>query len=359
MRTDVKIGLICGLVVAGSAIAYFAWPTHAPKTGLTSTVPPIVEDHASSGPVIVGAATPAAPSPILGPTSALAAAAPTTAPATYPASVSNLVPANTGVTPAPTAPGAPLTPGSTLVLEPENPGRSVPGTPAGTPGLATTGLGLNPPGTTLPAPGSTLGGPATPPAFGPTPPALGTGGIPTGPTLQLENTANATTYVVKAGDSFGKIAHATYGNQKAATLKAIEQANPGVDSRHLKIGQKLNLPALPTTAGTPAPTTGGLTGPGTSLVPLPTGDAPTDHAVPTTRGAKHTTHTPAATAGTAPLKNLAGTTYTVKKGDDLRKIARAVYGDERRWRQIARANRGTLADPDDLEIGMELKLPPQ
>ena len=61
-------------------------------------------------------------------------------------------------------------------------------------------------------------------------------------------------YVVKGGDSFYSIAK-EYGT----TIKAIQDANPGVDSRRLKIGQKLVLPAASATGSTlaPAPATMG------------------------------------------------------------------------------------------------------
>jgi LysM repeat protein len=48
---------------------------------------------------------------------------------------------------------------------------------------------------------------------------------------------------VKSGDSFYTIAKAN-----GTTIKAIEAANPGVDSRRLKIGQKLVLPATDSAA---------------------------------------------------------------------------------------------------------------
>lgn len=57
-------------------------------------------------------------------------------------------------------------------------------------------------------------------------------------------------YVVKSGDSFYTIAKA-----HGTTVKAIETANPGVDSRRLKIGQKLVLPAPGTGATAPTMTT--------------------------------------------------------------------------------------------------------
>lgn len=49
--------------------------------------------------------------------------------------------------------------------------------------------------------------------------------------------------------------------------------------------------------------------------------------------------------------------YTVRKGDTLYKIARTVYGDERRWRDIYQLNRGKLPSPDKIFVGMTLELP--
>jgi LysM repeat protein len=44
-------------------------------------------------------------------------------------------------------------------------------------------------------------------------------------------------YVIKAGDTFGKIA-----GQFNTTISAIQAANPGVDPSRLQIGQKIKLP---------------------------------------------------------------------------------------------------------------------
>jgi LysM repeat protein len=63
-------------------------------------------------------------------------------------------------------------------------------------------------------------------------------------------------YVVVKGDSFSSIALKT-----GVSLKAIEQANPGVDSTKLQIGQKLKIPAassVPSTTSA-APSNGDAT----------------------------------------------------------------------------------------------------
>lgn len=48
-------------------------------------------------------------------------------------------------------------------------------------------------------------------------------------------------------------------------------------------------------------------------------------------------------------------TYEVKIGDSLASIAQEVYGDYNAWTVIATAN--NLSSPDQIEIGMKLKIP--
>ena len=51
------------------------------------------------------------------------------------------------------------------------------------------------------------------------------------------------------------------------------------------------------------------------------------------------------------------TTYTVKKGDNLSKIAREIYGNADEWQRIFEANRDRIEDPDLIEPGQKLKIP--
>ncbi len=51
-------------------------------------------------------------------------------------------------------------------------------------------------------------------------------------------------------------------------------------------------------------------------------------------------------------------TYVVETGDTLIKIARKLYNDESRWRDIYAANRHQLAQPGLIRVGMRLELPP-
>ena len=50
-------------------------------------------------------------------------------------------------------------------------------------------------------------------------------------------------------------------------------------------------------------------------------------------------------------------TYTVKKGDSLSKIAKAVYGNANKWKRIYEANQDQIADADLIHPGQVLKIP--
>ena len=51
------------------------------------------------------------------------------------------------------------------------------------------------------------------------------------------------------------------------------------------------------------------------------------------------------------------TSYTVKSGDSLSKIAAAHYGDASKWKAIYEANRDLIKNPDLIHPGWVLKLP--
>ena len=53
----------------------------------------------------------------------------------------------------------------------------------------------------------------------------------------------------------------------------------------------------------------------------------------------------------------AGRTYTVVSGDNLYRIADKTLGNGERYREIYEANRDQLRNPDDIKVGMVLKLP--
>ena len=118
-------------------------------------------------------------------------------------------------------------------------------------------------------------------------------------------------YEVREGDSLWKIALTKYGS--GYNWVDIAQENNLASPDSLAVGQKLALPK--------------------AEVRQPF--------VFETKG------------GTAPA-GIAGTSYTVQYGDHLWGIAVRAYGDGYRWPEIAEANQ--LANPDQIEIGQELKL---
>ncbi len=51
-------------------------------------------------------------------------------------------------------------------------------------------------------------------------------------------------------------------------------------------------------------------------------------------------------------------TYTIVKGDTLSKIAKHHYGDAGKWKALFEANRDVIKNPDLIQIGWVIKLPP-
>lgn len=54
-----------------------------------------------------------------------------------------------------------------------------------------------------------------------------------------------------------------------------------------------------------------------------------------------------------------GETYTVKKGDTLGKISKAVYGTTRYWKLIHDANKDVIPNPKRMKLGASLRIPPR
>jgi nucleoid-associated protein YgaU len=53
-----------------------------------------------------------------------------------------------------------------------------------------------------------------------------------------------------------------------------------------------------------------------------------------------------------------GQTYEVKSGDNLSKISKNFYGDANEYMRIFYANRDKLNDPDKIQVGQKLVIPP-
>ena len=51
------------------------------------------------------------------------------------------------------------------------------------------------------------------------------------------------------------------------------------------------------------------------------------------------------------------TTYTVKSGDSLSRIAKHFYGDASKWKKIHAANADKIPNPDLIHPGLQLTIP--
>jgi LysM repeat protein len=118
-------------------------------------------------------------------------------------------------------------------------------------------------------------------------------------------TPTTTEYVVVKGDYLAKIA-----KENHVSLKALEDANPGVTPTRLRIGQKLQIPAPTETGASASPmnsTSGDMNG---------------------------------------------GQTYAVKSGDSMSKIAK-INGVSLKALEAA----NPTVDPNHIKVGQKLKLP--
>ncbi|MGO8927597.1 MAG: LysM peptidoglycan-binding domain-containing protein [Limisphaerales bacterium] len=155
----------------------------------------------------------------------------------------------------------------------------------------------------------------TPPAFVETtnppvttnnPPVVVTAPAPVETPAPSAVPAGATEYAIVKGDSFSTIARKFH-----VSAKAIADANPGVESTKLQIGQKIHIPAA---------------------------------AAPTAPVA----------SGTAPLESASAggeQTYTVKSGDNLTKIA-GQFGTTIKALRTANGLK-----TDNIKVGQKLKIP--
>jgi LysM repeat protein len=68
--------------------------------------------------------------------------------------------------------------------------------------------------------------------------------------------------------------------------------------------------------------------------------------------------TQAAGAAAGGGQGQSGQSYTVKSGDTLSKISKQFYGDSDEYMRIFYANRDKLNDPDKIQVGQQLVIPP-
>jgi len=126
-------------------------------------------------------------------------------------------------------------------------------------------------------------------------------------------------HVVKKYDTFAILAEQYYGSQKYADL--LLKANPAVtDARRMKLGTRLRVPPLEEL----------------------TGSKKADKAVASDRKAK---------------KPASPKVYVVKPDDSFYSIARELLGDGAKWRELHKLNRDVCPDPKRLRPKMKLRIP--
>jgi nucleoid-associated protein YgaU len=175
----------------------------------------------------------------------------------------------------------------------------------------------------VPAGGAgTLGG--TPNPFAPT--SVNPNAAPPVATPMVAPAAatGTTAYTIQSGDSLALIAKRQLGSESRWT--EIQAANPGLDPKRLKLGATIQLPAGAAPAQQPKATVA-KAAPKAKTAPAPKTEVASAHS----------------------------RTYTIKKGDLLRSIARTQLGDENRWKEIQSLN--PSVDPSKLVVGATLKLP--
>lgn len=88
-------------------------------------------------------------------------------------------------------------------------------------------------------------------------------------------------------------------------------------------------------------------------------DEPKDEGMPDFSGVTGNASTSATDAAGQPVAAEVFEIYTVAPGDSLSKIAKKKYGDGRLWKTIFEANQGQIKNPDLIQIGWKLKIPPK
>lgn len=140
-----------------------------------------------------------------------------------------------------------------------------------------------------------------------------------GMTLKLPGNQTVTPtiiHTIRKSDSLPSLAMKYYGTTDKEYINRIREKNPALKYGGFKEGVKLIIP-------------------------------PTDEMI---ANASQSVATVESTPNTEQY-------YTVQSGDTLSRIAKKIYRNQGRWRAIYQANRDTMSSPNQLRIGMKLRLP--
>lgn len=234
-------------------------------------------------------------------------------------------------------------------------------------------------GTSLP-PAATGFGPSSSlnPAAGP----VALPGIASMPAPVEAPAAAGSEHTVAAGELLGDISLKHYGSSKH--WKRIADANPGIDPRALKVGQKLKIPPAPGASEAPAVAGAGAAAPGERTYTIKAKDSLYGIAqrelgkgsrwkeiqtlnpglngndlkvgkVIKLPGSGGGTGAAASGAGADASSSGSGKTHTVAKGETLAEISKKHFGTSKRWKDIVAANPGL--SPENLKVGQKLNIP--
>lgn len=159
-------------------------------------------------------------------------------------------------------------------------------------------------------------------------------------------TSKDATHRIAEGDSFWKIAKQHYNDPSLAdALKTYNKARIGKNGQ-LRTGASLLIPEKSVLKG------------GTATASTKTPEIKkSDLKVPSKADLEKLDKTAKTETKPETTKKSGTTTYVVKEGDTLGKIAKKLLGSSKRWTEILDANSSTLDSEDDVQAGQTLKIP--
>lgn len=166
-------------------------------------------------------------------------------------------------------------------------------------------------------------------------------------------------YVIRPGDTLGRIAESRYGTARPEVLRKIQAANPRaiVDLDRVITGRRIVLPDLGLTAASGH--TSGQADAKTARTNHRLVDRATDRTADraTSRSA---VHADAERSGPGSVDKAGAASwrwYEIKKGEVYTTLASRLLGSARRWRELAELNRDIFPDPARIRHGVRIRVP--
>lgn len=156
-----------------------------------------------------------------------------------------------------------------------------------------------------------------------------------------------TYHEIQPGESLTAIARQHFGDPSLA--RELASFNNIADPNNVREGRRIRIPKKPDSllrGGNPTP---GIT-PGNTPgnIPTPRGSTPPNAEQPTPQATPRETRTPARSQYS---------TYTIKSGDVLSRLAEKLLGTTKRMNELIELNRDVITNPDRLIAGKVIKVP--